>query len=407
MKHVISALVLCGLILSIPAMARGHGIAPQPVALVPGQYDRIEGILDSYRIPYERLSYRDLEKKELFPKYRAIFLPCGVKKAPEDNISVSAQGWSIQNVILKQDYDNVDTERIVEHLYSFINDGGSAYISDYSYFLLQGEYKPFSFFDGFPNMGISGNFTARLNGSLRDFCNMESVPVSFSHSGWIALKSIGNAKILAEGELKTAGGDRNGPLIAHMEWGRGDAIYTSFHSSDPENPLMRFIIYRLCFRYLLDRQQDDIYRWEQRINGSIIDAVHTGESSRSYSVMIRKGANSISFLSEGGLFQVDLFDPQNGLLISSDHPGRSFTLEVRLPEDRRCTLRIYPSRGEYYAPYAITVASGTRFLPHVSKIIYLSAFIFALTIIILLVKLLNPKRTPGRLYHTFDRFKTR
>jgi hypothetical protein len=90
------------------------------IGVVRSQFDRVENLLTRYRIPYNLLSYADLEKKETFTGYGAIFFPCGVSRPVEADIDVFARGYYVQKVLLKRDTPKVDRQKISDNIGDFI-----------------------------------------------------------------------------------------------------------------------------------------------------------------------------------------------------------------------------------------------------------------------------------------------
>lgn len=402
------ALSVLALILVCPLRAAEMPPVPdvKPVAVVKAQYDRIETVLKQYRVDHDVIELKEFEREQEFAKYRAIFFPCGIMKAPEENIKVSASGYSIHNVVLDHNFDSIDTARVCAHIRGFVFEGGSAYFSDFSYFLLQGAYSPLSFHDDFPHLGMSDSFQAGLKGRLRQFAGEDSTRISIAHSAWVAVRSARDSDTLAEGRYKTPLGERQGPVAVEMKRGGGNIIFTSCHSEDAGNPLMRYAVFQTAFTYMVRTLENEAYRWGQIVRTGFADMLAGGESVRSYEVFPAGGVNTVYLLAREGSYQVDVMGPDGALLRSIDSPGPAFFFEFDYSGDGPCRLRVFPGRSAAYVPFAIALASGPRVFPHFSTIIYVSIFIFALTIIFVLVKLLNPRRLSGRLYKTFDRFKT-
>ena len=106
------------------------------IVVVNAKYDKIEKILDKYRIPYKIYNYRDLETDEIYNRHRAIFFPCGVKKLIETNVNILSRGTSIQSVSLKKDFLDINEDKIIKNIKTFIENGGTTYFSGYSYELI-------------------------------------------------------------------------------------------------------------------------------------------------------------------------------------------------------------------------------------------------------------------------------
>ena len=78
----------------------GEKYNAKSIAVVRSSFDKIEEVLEEYKIPYKMIFYADLEKKDTFKRYRALFLPCGMRKSLEENITVSSGRTGINSVSL-------------------------------------------------------------------------------------------------------------------------------------------------------------------------------------------------------------------------------------------------------------------------------------------------------------------
>ena len=118
-----------------------------------------------------------------------------------------------------------------------------------------------------------GGIKIELHGDLNIFCRSTGISSYNSHSGWIAVKSVRDANILAEGLFETIKGKKSGPIVSLLKRGRGELIYTSFHNRRNSEEMLRFFAFRISYKYLLDRLINEIERLEQRLENSIIDSV--------------------------------------------------------------------------------------------------------------------------------------
>lgn len=405
MKSSIIVLPLIFILCASSSPLNAAGNQDKPVAVVHGQFEKIDSVLSSYGIPHTIVKYRDLANPLTLKAYRAVFFPCGVRKPIEESISVSAKGYYIQNVSLKGKFFTVNMKDIYKNINDFVSDGGTAYFSDYSYFLLQGAFKALEFFDDFPNMGMSGVFTASLKGPLKKFVAQDSVKISIPHSGWVAVRSFSGSEPLAQCSYYTIRGRKTGPLIFLSRYDNGEILYTSFHTDDPSNPITRFMAFRTAYRNYIQTIRDEIQRWEQQEDFVCSDAILDREYCRRYSITLKTGNNTLYLHAPHGSYQVDIFNDSGTLLYSHDGLEGKQLLDIGSRSNVRCVLCIYPSQSSHRAAFAAGIASGSRLVPHQSRIFYGIILIFALTITVLLLKMLNPRRLSGRLYKTFDRYK--
>ncbi|MBP7582888.1 MAG: hypothetical protein KBA61_02560 [Spirochaetes bacterium] len=369
------------------------------IGVVRSQFDQVERILDRYRVPHTLLNYADLEKAETFGNYDTIFFPCGMSKPIEANIDVTARGFYVHKVLLKKDSPKIDKQKLYDNISEFIRKGGSGYFSDFSYDVVQGAFSCFDFHHDFPNLGMPGTYRVDLDGELSRFTGKKSIDMLMPHSGWVLLKSVSGAEVLAEGTVETPRGGMKGPLVMLMKRGDGELIYSSYHSDNPLDETMRFSIFRLSMKWLLKRYDAEIRKWNQTVTGEVFDSLLPGEWARSYRLTLGRGRNTLYFYAEKGVFQVDLFDRDMNLVISRDAGGSDFTVGVRAPHDGEYTLAVYGSGNSYYNPYSVVSASGWRLIPYVTaaRVMLILAAVFAVAVAVTAFQMSHPKKIGGRI----------
>jgi hypothetical protein len=369
------------------------------IGVVRSQFDRVENLLTRYRIPHDLLSYPDLEKKETLTGYETIFFPCGVNRPVEADIDVYARGFYVHRVLLKRDSPKVDRQKISDNIGEFIRNGGSGYFSDFSYDLVQGAFGCFEFHHDFPNLGMPGVYRADLHGQLYRFARRKTVDMTMTHSGWVLLRSVSDARVLAEGLVETPRGEMKGPLVMMMNRGDGELIYTSYHSDSAFDETMRFAIYRLSMKGLQSHHMKEIRKWNQSVRDEVFDSLLPGEPSRSYFVTLARGRNTIYFYAEKGVFQVDLFDRELNLVISRDAGGSVFSMDVRVAYDGDYTLSVYSTGDSYHNPYSVVAASGWRLIPYVTagRVIIVLVVLFAAAVLVTAFQIAHPRKIGGRI----------
>ncbi len=382
------------ILLANPALARNQEL--KEIAVVDAKYDDISRILDKYRISYETCKYKDLENEELYQKYRAIFFPCGIKSPVETNLNVLSRGTRIQSVSLKKEYRDVNETKVYDNIKSFIENGGNAYLGGYSYKFLNGAFQAMEFYENFPNMGISGTINLELKNSLKLFCGYTDTRVRMPHPGWIVVKSIEDSTTLAESEFKTVQDIKRSPIISCLERGKGEAIYSSYHNGSCNDDLQRYMIYRLAYKYLLNSLVSKILAWEQDAGFTIIDSVREWEVNRSYIVPLKKGNNTIYFISDKGYFQIDIYDMDNNLVLSQDARKTEFFIEVMSDLSQDYTLKVFPENNGIPGVYSIVSANGPRIFPYYKKAIYILIILAVIIALYWLNKTFGPKKFSGR-----------
>ncbi len=397
MKPAVMILFLCILTVSIiqPCLPGEKKI--KEIAVVNAKYDLIEKTLNKYCIAYKKCNYGDLEKKEFYNEFRTIFFPCGVENTIETNINILSRGTRIHSVSLKKDFLEINEELIYKNIKFFIENGGNAYFSDYSYRLLEGAFKAMDFYDNFPNLGISGQINLELKNNLLFFCKGQDIKADMVHPGWIVIKSIQNSEILAESTFNTIRNSRTSPVISLLKRGLGEAIFTSYHKTAGDDEICRFIIYRSAYKYLSEKIAGKASSWEQDINCTIIDSIREWENYRSYIIPVKKGKNTIYFIAEKGCHQVDLFDAENKFITSEDPDETEFHINIKSESDQNLIAKVYPANPKMLGVYSIVSGSGMRVLPYYKRILYILLFIIIILALYWINKTIGNKKFSGRM----------
>ncbi len=377
-----------------------HAIAAEKtVALVKGKFDHVEILLNHYKIPYDVIPFGDLEKKDSLKKYRAVFFPCGIGRSLESNITVSASGYYVQHVSLIDLQKKVETEKISENIRDLLASGGCAYFSDFSYELLQHTYQCFVFYFNFPNLGISGSYPARVHGGLKLFLGTEMINCSMPHEGWVLIKSMKDSETLAEASVDTPKGAMHAALLSTIHRGSGEILYSSYHSSNIHDEIMRYMIFRTTMKRLLEHHMPHINKWNQNKTTEIIDAILPGENLRTHTLILHKGKNTVYFYAEKGLFQVDLYTKKMELVLSKDTGANVFAIDVDAAYSGEYIISLYGSGDYAYAPLAVISAAGWRLIPYITaaRLVLALLSIFIVSVIITAYRLSHPKEIGGRI----------
>jgi hypothetical protein len=367
------------------------------IAVVNSKFDKIDKTLSKYGIQYKLYNYSDLENDGLYSKYRVIFFPCGVENTIETNVDILSRGTTIHSVSLKKDFFEVNEEKIYHNIKAYIENGGNAYFSDYSFKLLSGAFGSMEFYNNFPNLGISGRISLELRNDLIYFYKDQNLKVYMDHSGWIVPKSIANSETLAESDVNTIRNSKRSPIISLLKRGRGEIIYTSYHNTSGDNEIARYIIYRLAYKYLADKLTSKAFFWDQAINCTIVDSVREWENYRSYIIPIDEGNNSIYFLSEKGPFQISIFDKEKKLIISRDSRTTEFNMDIKSDSFQYLIVKIYPANPKMLGAYSIVSASGIKLIPYYKKALYTMLFIGIILILYWVNKTFGLKKFSGRI----------
>lgn len=248
------------------------------LAVIRGDYDRIEGVLDDLGFAYDlycgdggdhRPARRLLADRALLSSYEVVFVNCG------SGIDLRAT--------------NPEVERIRENLRAFVEGGGALYVSDLSADFVAALWPGAIEFDattrepapapvccvclddcpfecasdpveppgpycaepgaraqpcgaGVRGHGATGERAAQVvDGRLAALFGGDALTVRFNLPGWVAIDALG-----PETEpLVTAAGT---PLMAAFSVGAGRVVYTSFHNSAQAEADIRALLSALVFQ---------------------------------------------------------------------------------------------------------------------------------------------------------------
>jgi hypothetical protein len=351
---------------NMPSQKHVHG--RNRIAVIRGRYDKVDTVLDNFHIPYDVLKLRELENPSSVDGYRALFVPSGIDTPLEESLDIFASNIRYKSVALKPDFYEVDKKKIARTIWRFIQGGGSAYFSGYSFEYLQAAFKIFNFFAGFPYMGMPARVEAVLDHDLSRFSMKSTMALYFDHPGWIAVKSAVDSVVMAHASYETPRGVRTGPITVCARRGRGEILYTCYDST-LYSPFRRFNVYRIAGGYLLKPLEDTAKKWNQKITARLVDSIQRFESSGTYRIDLEKGLNAVYFHSAGDFYQIDIVDRDKALIESHDLFKKDQAFFITSKSKDYCYVRLYPSTRARYGMFAIVSASGMRIFPYFHQII--------------------------------------
>ncbi|HEY1405603.1 MAG TPA: hypothetical protein VF857_03250 [Spirochaetota bacterium] len=368
---------------------------PVRIGVVENQYDHVEKLLKKYKINYGMIKYRDLEKKSLYDSFDVLFFPCGAEPPLTSSVNILSRGVHIEGVSLNDQYYKIDIEKTGSFLKDFISNGGSAYFSDFSYRYLQESIKPFSFYKDFPYVGLSGTMKALPQGELKSYILSPSLALSVTHEGWVIPSEIHGSEVLLTAESETPLGMKKSPIAALIKHDSGQVVYSSYHDENDTFGIMRYLILKTIYTRETNALSSYVKKWEQRIETTIVDRSLAGETARYYSMTVKNGRNDIYFRSDGGEWQIDLFDASGLLLYSFDGVDDDFHYGFKIRGDQQILVKIVPLSVEKFHVYSAITASGFRFFPY-----YLHALFgfIALILIGFYIRYLHIERFKGKTF---------
>lgn len=208
------------------------------IAVVSGEYDSIELVLDDLGFSYTLLNGTGWDQVELLTEpdvigaYDIVFLNCGMNP-----------NWT-----------GIEEEAVAT-VRAYVDGGGSLYASDWSYWLVERSFPDFLDFAGddlvedAAQAGAVGSLTAQVHDPVMVAAlGGSTADISFDLPDWVAVQAAADpAWVLVDGTFPLSGGGQlHGPLAARMPYGDGAVLFTSFHNeaqaTDDVQVLMREIV---------------------------------------------------------------------------------------------------------------------------------------------------------------------
>ena len=221
------------------------------IAVVTGSFDRVEDVLASIGIErtnidvFDGVSFAGFGDwaSDLFgdidalSQYDIVFVNCG---ADDFDFTFSPQ------------------QNILSNLRTFVQNGGSLYVSDQSYEIVERTWPDFIDFFGddlrgqAAQQGLESESTHAniVDPSLAAAFGRTDVEIHYPLGAWAVVSSASsNARVMVQADATTFGGDqlRDIPHIVGFSAGSGRVIFTSFHQEQGINSDMQRILQLLIF----------------------------------------------------------------------------------------------------------------------------------------------------------------
>ena len=215
------------------------------IGVVSGEFDAIEGVLDEMGLAYT-----------VFPGLRdtatTALLRDPVALAEYEVLMINCD-WGLE----WGGYRHEITTNLEEYVYN----GGSLYVSDWSFFVVESTFPDMIDFVGNDHdsfeavVGPAGGFHAQiLDPVFATALGKTETEIDFDQSGWVVAEAVGSGEVLIEAEVTVetwTDGEvtLTSPLLVRLEHGDGDVFYTSFHNeaqvSDDVATLLKQIVENL------------------------------------------------------------------------------------------------------------------------------------------------------------------
>lgn len=211
-----------------------------PIAILTGEYDSVEDIADSLELDYDLLSGTGwdqinlLSNPEELEKYDAILFNCGM-----------GDGWMARE------------DEVAANLADYVHGGGSIYVSDWSYWLVEVSFPDLIDFIGDDATWRAAEVGEATQGDPVDATVLDpamvaalgtdSASITYDIGDWTAVESVGtDAGAMVEGRFTWSGdagsGAHTGPLVVEGSYGQGKVIFTTFHDTAQTSEQMHTLL---------------------------------------------------------------------------------------------------------------------------------------------------------------------
>lgn len=146
----------------------------------------------------------------------------------------------------------------------FVKSGGVVYISDHAYPNFNSIVTATGHYSNIELSGAPGDYNAIvMDQDLSFYLGVGSLDIEFDMGQWAEIKSVpSNARILLEVE--------NQPVLISLNYGKGSAIFTSFHNSAQRSELEMKLINFLALKPLLRSKTIKATEETTRRGGNVI-----------------------------------------------------------------------------------------------------------------------------------------
>ncbi len=271
------------------------------LAVLPGSYDDIEGILDKMNRGYEIVSQSDLEDYESIKDYRAIFINCtGIGNAAQARDS----------------------------LRQYVSQGGVLYGSDWAM-----DY----FYEAFPGYAVNprkdGSAPQTVTGritdpGLSDYLGQSEMDVHFDAGGWVVVEDVSDDVTVYLESKEPVHGVDNLPMLFSFRHGMGKVIYSSVHMH-VQDPAMDEALEYLALMPITGPEQFELQDYIKalfpglKLDAPLINTINEGATSEPVTVTA-PGDFDMVFSANwaGSEMKLSVYDPAGNLYdeVQSDEP---------------------------------------------------------------------------------------
>ncbi len=224
------------------------------IAVIDGEFDAIDRILTNLAIEHTLFTDEGdnsaaeslLLDSDRLDDFDILFINCG-----QQNLNF---GWA-------ENDPGAYHQRLADNLATFVERGGSLYVSDWAHFLVERAFPEAIRFSSDESnyeaafRGAMGEFTASIVDSrLRTAVGSDQVVIDFPLQGWVVPEAVGSgSNVMVQGDIRLIGGDvvNDLPLLVSFkpDSTSGTVLFTSFHNesqiTDAIERILQFVVFSL------------------------------------------------------------------------------------------------------------------------------------------------------------------
>jgi uncharacterized protein YegL len=307
----------------------------------PGMYDDLGQVLNWLGYRYESIHLDGLSNLNLLRNCRVVFVPCGAQ---------------------------IGNFQAIETLRKFVETGGSMYVSDLSYSVID------LLFPGKVRFGTV-EYNSNITGEVKDPGLKEiigkSIKLHMDYTSAAGVNSVNNdTQVLIEGSRK--GGREKHPFLISFSYGEGQVIYTVFHNAkqvnETEKKLLNYLIFRPIMSGAANKATALVQAQMATPGKEIFASINNGETSSRYGVQITTPQTVLFVLSweEKSVLGLQVWDPSGKMVKEQFSDKNPLTIEVPAAQSGTWSCAVKAQNVPHRNfPFVLTIATrgGVQAIP--------------------------------------------
>jgi len=336
-------------------------VNPLRLAVTPPEYDDMGKMLDTlgagYR--YTNIEMDDLLEAERLGRYDVVFLTCG--GVPREWLGRRVRDGQRDGDAVYQARREV-LRRLKESLRSYVGDGGTLYVSDWQFSLLQIAFPEFVDREKAASGAIQTVEAEVVDPGLQRRLG-PSVKLRFDKPSWrpAAFKESKVATLLRGSYQTVSGRQATGPLLVKFPYGEGNVIFTSFHNEKQNSEIELQLLRCLVFATVTAELDSKVKRTMVRGGFSPVDRNLLSASPKDQSITQTyqcEGGRSLKFVlgfqQRGARLRLTVIGPDGSR--QQDSGTSTFTIDVARAAAGQWKYTVTPLSVPYENfPFTLTV----------------------------------------------------